>query len=94
MQAFKARKIITMVERFLPKAVEEVFNLGSSSHSYLNYTCIISGFFYRQESRSLKSASHQPGNTLYCGSNCAQFHPEYANQRAQKKIEKKVAVLE
>lgn len=58
MQAFKARKIITMEERFLPKAVgDKVFNLGSSSHSYLNYTCIISGFSYRQESRSLKSAS-------------------------------------
>lgn len=45
-EAFKARKIITVVERFLPKAAEDkVFNLGSSSQSYLNYTCIFSAFF-------------------------------------------------
>lgn len=80
MQAFKARKMINMVERFLPEAAEDkVFNLGSSSQSYLNYTCIISGFSHGQESRSLKPAIHQARNAPCCGRHGAQLHPEYAN---------------
>jgi len=86
MQAFKARKMINLVERFLPKAVEEkVFNLGSSPQSYLNYTCIISGFSHGQESRSLKPAIHQPRNTSCYGRYSARLHPEYANERSQGK---------